>query len=529
MEYCQGILKKIERPERYTTILSAAITTVVATYFIRRAMKNTMKYKSLGTEEIPSPKGEWFFFGHLPLMGGRLGETVTKWHKELGPIFRVRVGNQNWVFVGDPLIAHDLLVTKGIDTAGRPKLTFLTEINSPGDRGVIHVNYSKKWKEARNAILQILSPKSVESLSHILEREAQKAVNIMIEKSKLDQEIDSHDLTSLASMNLMLSLEFGIPGAASVDEPLFNKMVRFTEQVFKFSSPQEDYSMIFPSLKFLDFIFKKEKRMIEFRDKEFHPFIREIIQLARESKEDSLVKKLDEIKNKHHLDEQSLVSLLSEILVVGTDTTAIATEWAITILCLYPEVQKKICEEVDAFIKKHGRQPMFSDREELPYLIAFEKESIRFRPPLDIGSPHTVLKDVAYKNYIIPKGHDIVINIHTLHNDPNVFLEPEKFMPERFLKDTRSMYASSNGNIQMRDHYAFGWGRRICPGIYLAESQIFHVITKILAVCTIEPALSPSGEKIYPNLDEFVDTGVVIAPAYTKIRLVERENKVISQ
>lgn len=63
MEYCQGILKKIERPERYTTILSAAITTVVATYFIRRAMKNAMKYKSLGIEEIPSPKGEWFFFG----------------------------------------------------------------------------------------------------------------------------------------------------------------------------------------------------------------------------------------------------------------------------------------------------------------------------------------------------------------------------------------------------------------------------------------------------------------------------------
>lgn len=82
-----------------------------------------------------------------------------------------------------------------------------------------------------------------------------------------------------------------------------------------------------------------------------------------------------------------------EILVVGTDTTAVATAWAIAILCLYPEVQKRICEEVDTFIKKHGRQPMFSDREELPYLIAFEKESIRFRPPLDIGSPHTVLKD----------------------------------------------------------------------------------------------------------------------------------------
>lgn len=77
---------------------------------------------------------------------------------------------------------------------------------------------------------------------------------------------------------------------------------------------------------------------------------------------------------------------------------------------------------------------------------------------------------VVYKDYIIPKGHIIYVNVHTLHNDPQVFPEPEKFMPERFLNDTRSMYASSNGAIQNRDHFAFGWGRRICPGIYLVSS-----------------------------------------------------------
>ncbi|KAG1239614.1 hypothetical protein G6F68_018463 [Rhizopus microsporus] len=71
-------------------------------------------------------------------------------------------------------------------------------------------------------------------------------------------------------------------------------------------------------------------------------------------------------------------------------------------------------------------------------------------------------------------GHIIYVNVHTLHNDPQVFPEPEKFIPERFLNDTRSMYASSNGAIQNRDHFAFGWGRRICPGIYMAESEMFN-------------------------------------------------------
>jgi cytochrome P450 len=74
---------------------------------------------------------------------------------------------------------------------------------------------------------------------------------------------------------------------------------------------------------------------------------------------------------------------------------------------------------------------------------------------------------VLYRNYVIPKGTTLVSNIHTLHSSSDTFLEPEKFIPERFLNDSRSMYACGNGNIQNRDHFGFGFGRRICPGIYL--------------------------------------------------------------
>lgn len=61
----------------------------------------------------------------------------------------------------------------------------------------------------------------------------------------------------------------------------------------------------------------------------------------------------------------------------------------------------------------------------------------------------------------------MVSNIHTLHTDAGSFPEPEKFIPERFLDDSRSMYASSNGGVQNRDQFVFGFGRRICPGIAL--------------------------------------------------------------
>lgn len=78
---------------------------------------------------------EWML-GHLPLLGKRPGLTITKWHQELGPIFRIKVGSQNWVFVGDVEAAHELLVSKGSATAGRPEMTYLTKVHSPGERQV---------------------------------------------------------------------------------------------------------------------------------------------------------------------------------------------------------------------------------------------------------------------------------------------------------------------------------------------------------------------------------------------------------
>lgn len=173
--------------------------------------------------------------------------------------------------------------------------------------------------------------------------------------------------------------------------------------------------------------------------------------------------------------------------MAGSDTVAISTSWTYAILCQYPEVQKKLADEVDAFINKHKRIPTFEDRLELPYYISVQKECLRYRPPAYFGVPRKASEDgnfyftfqfsvdltfyiiVAYRNYIIPKGTVIVTNIHTLHNDSKTFHDANKFIPDRFIQDTRSMYASSNGNVLNRDQFVFGWGRRICPGIALVK------------------------------------------------------------
>ncbi|KAG1474830.1 hypothetical protein G6F56_000105 [Rhizopus delemar] len=502
----------MDRIEKHTTLLSAAVATVITAFFIRSIVSKSRENYTRGAQEIPSPKGNYFYLGHIPHMSKRPGLTVTKWHQELGPIFKIKMGVQTWVFLGEPEVAHEILSVQGGATAGRPQFTFLSKINAPDNRGIAFVDYSKRWKYARSAVLNILSPNTVDGFVDILERETNQVVETMKEHANVYGEIDPHSFSRLSSMNIMLAVAFGIKGSKTVEDPFYKKAMKLLEQTVEFSSMAHDYTTLLPSLKFLDIIFKKEKRMVDFRDQEYHPFIVQLIERALKSSDDSLAKKVDKLKEEYQFDDLSVISFMSEVLAAGIDTTANSISWFFAILCNYPEHQKRIFEELKEFTKKYNRQPLFTDKEELPFLIAFMKEGTRFRPAGHFGLPHKALQD----------GSILVANLHTLHLDSRCFPDPERFLPERFLGDTRSMDSASKGSFKTRDHFTFGWGRRICPGIYLAENEIFMIITRVLTKFSVEPALSSNGEKLYPDLNDSVDTGITIYPVPYKVRLIER-------
>lgn len=74
-----------------------------------------------------------------------------------------------------------------------------------------------------------------------------------------------------------------------------------------------------------------------------------------------------------------------------------------------PEVQKKAREELDAVIGPK-RMPTFEDRDKLPYIMAIQKECVRWQAVTPLGLPHRSIEDAEYKGYFIPEGTNVLPN-----------------------------------------------------------------------------------------------------------------------
>ncbi|KAI7864070.1 hypothetical protein BDF14DRAFT_1272352 [Spinellus fusiger] len=77
-----------------------------------------------GFDKIPTPKGKYPYLGHIPLIGENSFLKIHEWHKELGPIVHVKMGVQDFIFISDPIIAHEIFSVNGSITSLRPANNF---------------------------------------------------------------------------------------------------------------------------------------------------------------------------------------------------------------------------------------------------------------------------------------------------------------------------------------------------------------------------------------------------------------------
>lgn len=209
-------------------------------------------------------------------------------------------------------------------------------------------------------------------------------------------------------------------------------------------------------------------------------------------------------------DEEAIIWTAASLYGAAADTTVITLTTFTLAMILFPEVQRKAQAEIDQVVGTK-RLPTFEDREKLPYINALVKESLRWWPIAPMGFPHTADEDVEFNGIHIPKGAYLLPAVWWFLNDPDVYTDPRSFDPDRFLNPRNE----PDPGLE-----AFGYGRRICPGRFFADSSIYLNIVRSLATFNIGKAVDEHGAEI--EVDVKVKPGILSYPGDFKYSVTPR-------
>ncbi|PFH46689.1 hypothetical protein AMATHDRAFT_69284 [Amanita thiersii Skay4041] len=204
----------------------------------------------------------------------------------------------------------------------------------------------------------------------------------------------------------------------------------------------------------------------------------------------------------------------------GADTTVSAEYAFFLAMVLNPDIQKKAQEEIDAVIGRN-RLPTLADRSQLPYVNAIVMEVLRWNSVAPTGVPHRAIQDGVVGGFFIPKGSLIVVNLWNMLHDPTIYPEPFSFRPERHIP-------SADGTTPaQRDPrtICFGFGRRVCPGMFLAEASLFLTVASSLALFSISKAVE-NGVEITPVHEN--TSGTISYPKPFKCAIKPRSSQTLS-
>ncbi|KAH9929328.1 cytochrome P450 [Fomitopsis serialis] len=218
----------------------------------------------------------------------------------------------------------------------------------------------------------------------------------------------------------------------------------------------------------------------------------------------SLLGTLDESDDSTHL-EKLYSGVAAAAYTGGSDTTVSALGSFFLAMLLYPDIQRKAQAELDRVIG-NDRLPEFSDQRSLPYISAVVQEVLRWRPVTPLAVPHRLTSEDEFHGYRLPAGAIVVGNGWAMLHDEKRFPNPEEFIPERFLTPDGEL----NDKMKDAELPAFGFGRRICPGRYLACASLWISVASVLSTMEIHKLLDDRGTPIEPS--EEYTTGLVTYP-----------------
>jgi cytochrome P450 family 138 len=158
---------------------------------------------------------------------------------------------------------------------------------------------------------------------------------------------------------------------------------------------------------------------------------------------------------------------LLTLLAAGHETTASTLAWAFERISRHPDLLAGLVEEAD------------NGGNELRQATILEVQ--RARTVIDFAGRHVYPETYQLGEWLIPRGYSIIVGIAQLHDNPDLFPDPGRFDPQRFIGTKPSALS----------WVPFGGGTRRCVGAAFANMEIDVVLRTVLRRLTIETTDAP--------------------------------------
>ncbi|XP_010042506.2 cytochrome P450 71AP13-like [Eucalyptus grandis] len=173
------------------------------------------------------------------------------------------------------------------------------------------------------------------------------------------------------------------------------------------------------------------------------------------------------------LTRANVKALILDFFAGGTDTTFITLDWAMTELVMNPKAIERAQAELRSVVGER-QYVQETDLPQLPYLKAIIKEVFRLHPPAPVLIPRESMEEVIIDGYCIPAKTRFFVNAWSIGRDPQSWVDPAVFLPERFLDSTIDFKGQDFELIP------FGAGRRSCPAITFGNASVEIALAQLL-------------------------------------------------
>eukprot|EP00253_Pinus_taeda_P000359 PITA_00359 len=448
---------------------------------------------------LPPGLPGWPIVGNLFQLGKNPSESFFHLAQKYGPLMSLSLGMKIAVVVSSPAMAKEVLKTHDHVLAGRIVNQVARSLSQHKSSFVL-CQYGSRWRMLRRiSNTELFSVKRLEALQYLRRDQVNGMIHQIFEESvKGSQCVNIGHTVFHSAFNLLSNMAFG----TYMFDPHSGESGELKEAITKLmllhTTPNlGDY---FPFLQFLDLqgVFHQavicRKKVHDIIDK----FIEDRLATRGKSSDrsDDGKKDLLDVLLDMRSGEFTVTDIrgyLQDIFQAGSDTTSSTIEWAMAELIRNPEKLKRAQAELEEVVGLN-RLVEESDAERLPYIRAVVKEVFRLHPAVPLLVPHRADSRCEIAGFVIPKHSSILVNVWGMGRDPQIWNNPLKFMPERFLDDTEMRSVDYRG--QNFELIPFGAGRRMCVGLPLATRMIHVVLASLLHSFEWAPPKGMSAEEV---------------------------------